>query len=380
MKIGVPKEIKDQEYRVGITPAGVQALTRAGHEVVVQQGAGSRIGFSDADYRQMGATLATDAAAIYQCPMVVKVKEPQAAEYALLQEGQLLFTYLHLAPDAALTDALIHRRVIGIAYETVTDAQRRLPLLIPMSEVAGRLSIQAGATALQMSNGGNGTLLGGVPGVPAARVVIIGGGVVGTQAARMAMGMGAEVTILDNNLARLRQLDDLFGPLLRTCYADSAAVAGHVKHADLLIGAVLLPGKQAPKLVNAGMVKTMKPGSVIVDVAIDQGGCVETSRPTTHSAPTYIVDDVVHYCVANMPGACARTATLALSHATLPYVLALAHKGIEALLDDPGLLQGLNLYLGVVTCAAVADDLGLQYVPAVEAIRQSGIRQHQATG
>jgi len=368
MRIGVPKEIKDQEYRVGLTPAGVSTLVQAGHEVLIQKDAGARIGFSNEAYQDAGAAIVQQAEAIYQCPMVIKVKEPQAVEFPMLQEGQLLFTYLHLAPDPEQTQALLDRKVIGIAYETVTDKQGRLPLLIPMSEVAGRLSIQAGATALQMINGGNGTLLGGVPGVAAAKVTIIGGGIVGTQAARMAMGLGAEVTILDNNLDRLRALDDLFGPLLRTRYADTQAITECVCNADLVIGAVLIPGKQAPKLVTAEMVKRMKPGSVIVDVAIDQGGCCETARATTHTSPTYIVDEVVHYCVANMPGACARTSTLALTNATLPYALALANKGEKALLDDPGLLNGLNVYRGQVTYEAVAQDLGYTYVPALSVL------------
>lgn len=368
MRIGVPKEIKDQEYRVGLTPAGVNALVQAGHEVLVQDNAGMRIGFANEMYQAAGANIIQQVEAIYECPMIVKVKEPQPAEYPMLQEDQLLFTYLHLAPDPQQTQALLDRKVIGVAYETVTDKLGRLPLLIPMSEVAGRLSIQAGATALQMINGGNGTLLGGVPGVAAAKVVIIGGGIVGTQAARMAMGLGAEVTILDNNLDRLRALDDLFGPLLRTRYADGQSVDECVCSADLVIGAVLIPGKQAPKLVTADMVKRMRAGAVIVDVAIDQGGCCETSRATTHTMPTYIVDDVVHYCVANMPGACARTSTLALTNATLPYALALANKGEQALLDDPGLLNGLNVYRGQVTYEAVAQDLGYTYVPALSVL------------
>ena len=378
MRIGVPKEIKDQEYRVGLTPAGVSALVQAGHEVLLQKDAGARIGFCNEAYQDAGAAIVQQAEAVYQCPMIIKVKEPQATEYPLLQEGQLLFTYLHLAPDPEQTKALLDRKVIGIAYETVTDKQGRLPLLVPMSEVAGRLSIQAGATALQMINGGNGTLLGGVPGVAAARVVIIGGGIVGTQAARMAMGLGAEVTILDNNLDRLRALDDLFGPLLRTRYADSQAIAECVCSADLVIGAVLIPGKQAPKLVTADMVKRMKPGAVIVDVAIDQGGCCETAHATTHTNPTYIVDDVVHYCVANMPGACARTATLALTNATLPYALALANKGEKALLDDSGLLNGLNVYRGQVTYEAVAQDLGYSYVPAASVLDDGAMAMKRA--
>jgi len=371
MKIGVPKEIKNHEYRVGITPAGVAALAAAGHQLVVQQGAGARIGFSDDDYVAAGAGLADSAAEVYACPMVVKVKEPQPAEYPLLHEGQLLFTYLHLAPDPQQTAALLERKVIGIAYETVTDTAGRLPLLVPMSEVAGRLSVQAGATALQMANGGSGLLLGGVPGVPPARVVVIGGGVVGTQAAKMAVGLGADVTILDNSLERLRYLDDVYGPALSTCYSDPATLAALTRSADLVIGAVLIPGKQAPRLVTRQMVSDMKPGSVLVDVAIDQGGCAETARATTHAEPTYVVDDVVHYCVANMPGACARTATQALTNATLPYVQALAGQGaVQALHDDPGLLAGLNVSLGKVTNRHVAEDLGYSFVPPDTALAE----------
>jgi len=371
MKIGVPKEIKDQEYRVGLTPAGVQALSLSGHEVFIEKNAGARIGFSDEDYRAAGATIGENAEVIYACPMVVKVKEPQAVECDMLYEGQVLFTYLHLAPEPGLTAALLAKKVIGIAYETVTDDQGRLPLLIPMSEVAGRLSIQAGATALQMINGGNGTLLGGVPGVPAAKVVIIGGGVVGTQAARMAMGLGADVTILDNNLERLRYLDEVFGPTLHTRYAEGSAIAELTQDADLLIGAVLIPGKQAPKLVTTDMVKQMKPGAVIVDVAIDQGGCVETARPTSHTTPRFIEYGVVHYCVANMPGATARTSTLALTNATLPYVMALANKGYrQAMQDKPGLANGLNVYYGEVTYRAVADDLGYAYRPVASILTE----------
>jgi len=371
MKIGVPKEIKDQEYRVGLTPAGVLALTQAGHEVHIEKGAGAGIGYSDSDYQQAGAITVDFPEQVYQNPMVVKVKEPQPDELELLKEGQVLFTYLHLAPDAQLTRSLLERKVIGIAYETVTDAAGRLPLLVPMSEVAGRLAIQAGATALQKNNGGNGMLLGGVPGVEAAKVMVIGGGVVGTQAARMAMGLGAEVTILDKNLDRLRQLDDLYGPLLHTRFADPMALESLSREADLVVGAVLLPGKQAPKLISREMVKAMKPGSVLVDVAIDQGGCAETSRPTSHSEPTYLVDEVVHYCVANMPGATARTSTHALTNATLPYVLELANKGYaRALNENPGLANGLNVYLGQVTYQAVAEDLGYAYVPALDALRE----------
>lgn len=372
MKIGVPKEIKEQEYRVGLTPAAVQVLCQSGHEIYIEKDAGSAIGYCDRDYQQAGAVIVDYPEQVYENPMVVKVKEPQADEFELLNEGQVLFTYLHLAPDITQTSALLQRRVIGIAYETVTDKDGRLPLLIPMSEVAGRLSIQAGATCLQKHNGGNGMLLGGVPGVAAAKVVIIGGGVVGTQAARMAMGLGAEVIILDNSLDRLRKLDDLYGPLLRTRFADPLALQALTQDADLVIGAVLLPGKQAPKLISRDMINNMKPGSVIVDVAIDQGGCAETSRATTHSEPTYIINDVVHYCVANMPGAAARTSTQALTNATLPYVLELANKGYaQAMRDNPGLANGLNVYRGKVTCQAVAEALNYDYYPVDEVLRES---------
>lgn len=371
MKIGVPREIKDQEYRVSLTPSGVYALSQAGHEVQVEKGAGTAIGFSDCDYQQAGGTLVDNAEQVYLNPLIVKVKEPQPQEFELMQEGQVLFTYLHLAADAELTRGLLKCKIIGIAYETVTDQAGHLPLLVPMSEVAGRLSVQSGAHCLQKHNGGNGVLLGGVPGVAPARVVIIGGGVVGTQAARMAMGLGAEVILLDNNLERLRQLDELYGPLLRTRFADPVALQEMVEEADLVIGAVLLPGRQAPKLIDREMVRSMKPGSVIVDVAIDQGGCAETSRPTTHSCPTYVVDDVVHYCVANMPGAFARTSTQALCNATLPYVLELADKGyVRAMMDNPGLAEGLNLHRGRVTCRAVAEDLGYEYLPVHEALEE----------
>lgn len=369
MKIGVPKEIKEQEYRVGLTPAGVQALSTAGHEVHIETGAGVGVGYSDSDYQQAGGIVVDYAEQVYQNCMVVKVKEPQPSEYELLKEGQILFTYLHLAPAPQLTAALLQHKVIGIAYETVTDSDGQLPLLTPMSEVAGRLAIQAGAHCLQKHMGGKGMLLGGVPGVAQASVVIIGGGVVGTQAARMAMGLGAEVTILDKNLCRLRQLDELYGPLLRTRYADTLSLQELLQEADLVIGAVLLAGKQAPKLISRGMIKQMKPGAVIVDVAIDQGGCAETSRATTHTEPTYVIDGVVHYCVANMPGAVTRTATQALTNATLPYVLELANKGImQALQDQPGLINGLNVYKGQVTYQAVAEELGYEYVPVAELI------------
>jgi len=363
MEIGVPKEIKNHEYRVGLTPAGVNALTRAGHRVMVQQDAGTAIDFSDDMYRQAGAQITDSVERIYQSEMVVKVKEPQPGEIALLKKDQILFTYLHLAADKNLVDGLLNSGVIGIAYETVRDAAGRLPLLTPMSEVAGRLAIQAGATALQMAHGGRGVMLGGVPGVAPAKVVIIGGGVVGTQAAKMAIGLGADVTLLDNNIERLRYLDDVYGPLLKTRYSDASAIGELSAEADLLIGAVLITGKQAPKLITRQHISAMKAGSVFVDVAIDQGGCAETSRPTTHQEPTYVVDDVIHYCVANMPGACARTATLALTNATMPYVLALANKGYrQALLDDAGFLAGLSVCQGQLTCALVAEDMGLVWL------------------
>ena len=358
MLIGVPKEIKDHEYRVGITPAGVRALTDTGHEVLIETRAGERIGFSDENYLTAGAKIASSAAEIYACPLIVKVKEPLASEIPLLREGQVLFTYLHLAADPDLTRALLNSKIIAIAYETVTDTAGTLPLLTPMSEVAGRVAIQAGATALQMANGGRGVLLGGVPGVAPGKVLILGAGTVGTHAAKMALGLGADVTLMDINLPRLRHLDDLFGARLKTRYSETHAIEELVREADLIVGSVLLPGKRAPKLISRALVKQMKPGSVLVDVAIDQGGCAETSRPTTHSSPTYIEEGIVHYCVANMPAACAHTATQALTNATLPYVLALANQGWKnALKADAGLRLGLNLYLGQVTHAGLAADL-----------------------
>jgi alanine dehydrogenase len=358
MLIGVPKEIKDHEYRVGITPAGVRALTDAGHEVRVETRAGERIGFGDELYLAAGARIAGTASEAYACPLVVKVKEPQAGEIPLLREGQVLFTYLHLAADPALTRRLLESRIVAIAYETVTDAAGALPLLTPMSEMAGRIAIQAGATALQLANGGRGVLLGGVPGVAPGKVLILGAGTVGTHAARMALGLGADVTLMDISLPRLRHLDDIFGARLKTRYSEAHAIEELVREADLVVGSVLLPGKRAPKLISRALVKQMKPGSVLVDVAIDQGGCAETSRPTTHSSPTYLEEGVVHYCVANMPAACARTATQALTNATLPCVLALAGKGWkEALKADAGLRNGLNLHLGQVTHAGLAADL-----------------------
>jgi alanine dehydrogenase len=362
MEIGVPREIKNHEYRVGLTPSGVSTLVRAGHRVFIESNAGRAIDFSNDLYIEAGAEIAQSVERIFQCDMVVKVKEPQAQEITLLHRGQILFTYLHLAADRQLVDGLLQTGVIAIAYETVRDAAGRLPLLTPMSEVAGRLAIQAGATCLQMANGGRGVMLGGVPGVTPAKVLVVGGGVVGTQAARMALGLGADVTLLDNNIERLRYLDDVYGPALKTRFSDASTIAELSREADLLIGAVLLTGKQAPKLITREHIGNMKPGSVLVDVAIDQGGCAETSKPTTHQDPTYVVDGVIHYCVANMPGACARTATMALTNATLPYVMAIASKGYrQALLDDEGLKAGLSMHLGVLTCADVAQDLQLSY-------------------
>lgn len=364
MQIGIPKEIKDKEFRVGATPDMVYALTGAGHQVVVETEAGSAIGFPDEMYIRSGARIVKSATAVYKAEMIIKVKEPQESEFPLLHEGQILFCYFHLAPDPVQTRHLLERKIIAIAYETVTDQHGRLPLLVPMSEIAGRIAIQAGATALQMAYGGRGVLLGGVPGVAPAHVTVIGGGVVGTQSARMAIGLGADTTILDNNLSRLRELDALYGPRLKTLFASPANVEKCIASADLVVGAVLVPGKLAPRLITHAMVKKMMKGSVIVDVAIDQGGCCETSKPTTHSNPTYIVDGVVHYCVANMPGACAQTSTNALTNATLPYALKLASKGLHALKEDPGFMEGLNLFKGHVTNEHVAYDLGLPYVPA----------------
>ncbi|MGR3911687.1 MAG: alanine dehydrogenase [Candidatus Rhabdochlamydia sp.] len=363
MTIGIPKEIKDKEYRVGATPEMVHALVQAGHHLMVETKAGEAIGFSDEMYITSGARIVNSREEVYSAEMVIKVKEPQESEFPLLKEGQILFCYFHLAPDPIQTKNLIDKKVIAIAYETVTDRQGRLPLLIPMSEIAGRIAVQAGANALHMINGGRGTLLGGVPGVLPAQVTVLGGGVVGTQAARMALGLGADVTILDNNLSRLRELDNLYGPRLKTVFASPSSIEQHVTSSDLVIGAVLIPGKLAPKLITHAMVKKMLKGSVIVDVAIDQGGCCETSRATTHSHPIYHVEGVVHYCVANMPGACARTSTIALTNATMPYALKIANKGYkEALQEDPGLMAGLNLFKGHVTNEPVATDLGYRYV------------------
>ena len=370
MLIGVPKEIKNHEYRVGLTPVSVREITTHGHKVIVETGAGDGIGCSDADYIAAGAEIIGTASEIFAtAEMVVKVKEPQKVEYEQLRDGQLLFTYLHLAPDADQTAGLVKSGVTAIAYETVTDRNGGLPLLAPMSEVAGRMAPQVGAAALQKANGGRGMLLGGVPGVAPTKVVVIGGGVVGTNAARIAAGMGADVTILDRNIKRLTYLDDLFGPRIKTQYATIDDTEALVYEADMVVGAVLIPGAAAPKLIHRDQLSKMKPGSVIVDVAIDQGGCFETSKATTHADPTYIVDDVVHYCVANMPGAVARTSTFALNNATLPFTLALADKGWKkACQDDLHLAAGLNVHAGQVTYQAVADALGYKHLPLESAL------------
>ncbi|MGH8442257.1 MAG: alanine dehydrogenase [Nevskiaceae bacterium] len=370
MRVGVPKEIKNHEYRVGLTPAGVRELAERGHDVLVEKGAGGGIGIADDQYVKAGAKIAPGAAAVFEkSEMIVKVKEPQPVECKMLGKDQVLFTYLHLAPDPEQTKGLVKSKCVAIAYETVTDGRGGLPLLAPMSEVAGRMSIQAGAHALEKAQGGLGVLAGGVPGVAPAEIVILGGGVVGYNAARVAVGMGARVTVLDKSLPRLNYLDQIFDGRLTTVYSTTDAVEHHVSRADLVIGAVLVPGAAAPRLVTRPMLKRMKPGAVIVDVAIDQGGCFETSRPTTHQEPTYVVDGIVHYCVANMPGGVARTSTFALTNATLPYVLALADKGYrKALLDDAQFREGLNVHHGAVTHKAVAEALGYEYVAAPEAL------------
>lgn len=370
MLIGIPKEIKNHEYRVGATPGMVRCLVEAGHHVLVQRDAGSQIGYSDEMFSNAGAKIVNSATDIYSAEMVIKVKEPQESEYPLLREGLILFCYLHLAPDPVQTQALLEKKVVGIAYETVTDNYGKLPLLVPMSEIAGRISIQVGATSLQMNHDGLGILLGGVPGVFPGRVTIIGGGVVGTEAARMALGLGASVTIIDRDLNRLRALDALYGPNLKTLYSIPSNIEDMITRSELVIGSVLIPGKKAPKLITRAMIKKMMPGSVFVDVAIDQGGCSETSRPTTHAHPTYIVDGVVHYCVTNMPGACARTSTQALTNATMDYALKIANKGYKnALLEYPGLRDGLNVCLGHVTNEHVACDLDYSYVPAEKLLK-----------
>jgi len=361
--VGLPKEIKDNEYRVGLTPAGVRALTDSGHKVIVEKSAGGGSGFEDALYQTAGAEIIDSADDVWaKAEMIVKVKEPIAPEYPRMRENQLLFTYLHLAPDKKLTEELLARKVSGIAYETITDRRGGLPLLTPMSEVAGRMAIQVGAHYLEKMSGGRGILLGGVPGVPAARVVIIGGGVVGTNAAKIAVGMGAYVTIIDNNLERLRELDDIFLSKISTLASSAYMIHDAISTADLIVGAVLVPGAAAPMLVTKNMLKDVPNGAVIVDVAVDQGGCIETTHPTTHSNPTYYVEGVLHYCVANMPGAVPRTSTFALTNATLPYALKLANKGFfEAIRTDDGLKAGVNTYAGHCTYEAVAASQGLAY-------------------
>ncbi|HEV2678201.1 MAG TPA: alanine dehydrogenase [Aliidongia sp.] len=364
MLIGVPREIKINENRVGLVPGSVRELVHHGHRVMVERGAGAAIGFSDEAYATVGAELSESAHEIFAAAdMIVKVKEPQPRECAMLRDGQILFTYLHLAADKEQTEALIQSRSICIAYETVTDVRRGLPLLAPMSEVAGRMSVQVAAHCLETQQGGAGMLLGGVPGVPAAKVVILGGGVSGTNAARMAMGMEAHVTVIDRSLQRLNELDMQFGARLHTLFSTAENIERSVIDADAVIGAVLIPGAAAPKLVTRDMVRQMKPGAVMVDIAIDQGGCFETSRPTSHDAPTYVEHGVVHYCVTNMPGAVARTSTVALNNATLPFVMALADRGWKrALKHDPHLKAGLNVAHGRITHEAVAQALGYHYL------------------
>ena len=374
MLIGVPKEIKNHEYRVGLTPAAVKEFVHHSHQVWVETLAGHSIGFTDEQYIAAGAEIIEKPETIFaKADMIVKVKEPQPNECKMLRPGQTLYTYLHLAPDPVQTQLLVESGATCIAYETVTDSRNTLPLLAPMSEVAGRMSVQAGAHYLEKAQGGSGTLLGGVPGVAPGKVVVIGGGVVGLNAAKMAMGIGADVTILDRSLNRLRELDDIFEGRLATVFSTAEAIEYYSSRADLVIGAVLVPGAAAPKLLNRGHITNMKPGSVVVDVAIDQGGCFETSKATTHQDPVYIIDEVVHYCVANMPGGVARTSTMALNNATLPFGLALANKGPkQAMLDDLHLLNGLNVHQGKITYKAVADaldpELGLEYMDAKTAL------------
>lgn len=376
MIVGVPKEIKNHEYRVGLTPAAVKEFVSNGHNVLIQSDAGTSIGFTDDLYEQAGAQMINTPEEIFaKADMIVKVKEPQPNECKMLREGQILYTYLHLAPDPIQTELLVASKASCVAYETVTDRFGGLPLLAPMSEVAGRMSVQAGAHYLQKAHGGSGTLLGGVPGVASGKVLIIGGGVVGLNAAKMAVGLGADVTLLDRSLPRLRELDDTFNSQIKTVYSTEDAIEHYSSRADLVVGAVLIPGAAAPKLLNKEHIKNMKPGSVLVDVAIDQGGCFETSKATTHQDPVYMVDDVVHYCVANMPGGVARTSTMALNNATLPFGLALANKGLkQAMLDDQHLLNGLNVHKGMVTYKAVVEALGhkldLIYCDPKEALTQ----------
>lgn len=376
MFVGVPKEIKNHEYRIGLTPAGVRELVQRGHAVLVEKAGGEGVGLSDEMYELAGAQIVSSASEIFErADMIVKVKEPQPIECQMLRANQLLFTYLHLAPDPEQTRLLVESGATCVAYETVTDAHGGLPLLAPMSEVAGRMSIQAGAHCLEKAQGGSGVLLGGVPGVEPGNVTVIGGGVVGLHAARMAMGLGADVTILDRSLARLKQIDEMFDGRIKTLFSTTESIEQQLSVADIVVGAVLIPGAAAPKLVTRDMLKLMKKGSVLVDVAIDQGGCFETSHATTHQDPSFVVDDVIHYCVANMPGGVARTSTFALTNATLPYVLALADKGLSALLEDKHLLNGLNVHGGLVTCNAVAEVLGYEYVEPQSALLSGDLRK-----
>lgn len=371
MLVGVPKEIKNHEYRVGMTPTSVREIIKHGHKIMVETNAGLGIGAADTEYKNAGATIVDTAAEVFAtAEMIVKVKEPQAIERAMLRDGQLLYTYLHLAPDPEQTKDLVESGATCIAYETVTSPFGGLPLLAPMSKVAGRMSIQAGAYCLEQPHGGLGMLLGGVPGVDPAKAVILGAGMVGTHACHIAVGMGADVWILDNNPYAIERHWQQFGRGTNSVFSTADALEQHVLSADLVIGGVLVPGAEAPKLVTAEMVKNMKPGSVIVDVAIDQGGCCETSKPTTHAEPTYVVDDVVHYCVANMPGGVPRTSTFALNNVTLPFVIQLANKGgKQALLDDEHLRNGLNVHAGKITYREVAEDLGYEYVEATTALK-----------
>lgn len=376
MLVGVPREIKNNEYRIGLTPVGVKELCSHGHHVMIQAGGGEGIGLSDQQYLAAGAEVVDSAQEIFErAEMIIKIKEPQPEECAQLRENQLLFTYLHLAPDPAQTEKLIKSGVTAIAYETVADSNGTLPLLAPMSEVAGRMAIQAGAHSLEKAQGGNGILLGGVSGVEPAKVLVIGGGVVGLNAARMAVGLGADVTLLDRSLPRLKQIDETYGASIKTLFSTTDAIERQLAEADLVIGAVLVPGAVAPKLVSRDTLKLMKKGAVIVDVAIDQGGCFETSRPTTHAEPTYEVDGIIHYCVANMPGGVARTATFALTNATLPYAIELANKGTDALLENPQLLAGLNVHKGMVTYKPVAEALGYAYVDAARALQSGPVQK-----
>ena len=373
MLIGVPKEIKAQEFRVGMTPAGVRELTASGHRVLVERGAGEGIGLTDTLYAVAGATIADSAEQVFiETDLVVKVKEPQAQECRWLRPGQTLFTYLHLAADLKQAELLMESGATCIAYETITSQQGGLPLLAPMSLVAGRLSVQAGAHHMEVHQGGNGTLLGGAPGVAPAKVLVLGGGVVGSSALRVALGMGADVTVIDRSVSKLGELDEQYRGQLRTIYSTAESIEEHAREADLIIGAVLIPGASAPKLISADMLRLLKPGTVLVDVAIDQGGCFETSRPTTHADPTYVIDDVVHYCVANMPGAVARTATLALTNATLPYITRLASQGSrETLLSDEHFGAGLNVHEGQLTHQAVAKALDISWRRPSEVLSQA---------